>query len=400
MTAFRYKAVNLEGDEESGIIEADTQEQARDQLLQKGLYPTELNTPKQLGLGLSDRMRIRRAVLPLLTRQWATLLEAGVPVDRSLSALIEQNEEPQVQQVLSGVRNEVIAGHLLHRALERFDNTFNTLYRSLVEAGEHSGQLGAVMLRLAEALESSHELRQKLIQAMIYPTLILIVSLLVVLGLMIYVVPQVVSVFQSGKQSLPLLTQALILLSDTLRAIWPALLVLFIAGWWAARRALRVGHIRLRWHLWLMRLPGLGRLLVTLDSARLAQTLAILVNSGVPLLAALEAGHGVLRLTPLQHALASAQNDVREGMSLYRALSTSKHFPPLMLHMIGSGEQSGQLGILLHKAAHQQEQEVNNRLTMAVSIFEPLLILCMGIVVLLIVLAILQPIIEINQLIK
>jgi len=401
MTAFRYKALSLEGAEQNGVVEADSQRHAKSQLLEQGLFATELITlGQQTARHAGRRWRIRHAALSLLTRQWGTLLAAGLPLERSLSALIEQSDDIRVRDVLSGVRNDILAGFQLCRALERFDNSFNPLYRALVEAGEHSGQLGTVMLRLADVLEGSHALRQKMMQAMIYPAMIVVVSILVVSGLMIYVVPQVVSVFQSSKQSLPFLTQAMILLSDVLRVTWPALVLLVVALGWAARRALRIESIRMRWHLWLMRLPGLGRLWVTLDSARLAQTMSILVNSGVPLLTAMAAGQGVMRLLPLQQAIATAQVDVSEGMSLYRAISASKRFPPLLIHMIGSGEQSGKLGELLQKAARQQEEEVASRLALAMGIIEPVLILLMGVVVLIIVLAILQPIIEINQLIK
>jgi general secretion pathway protein F len=409
MAAFHYRALNLDGGELSGVIEADTPRQARGALRGQGLFAVEVSAVlpgANTGAGAGKLSTFHKApqiggsALILLTRQWAALLEAGLPVERSLAALIEQSEDPAARAVLAGVRGEILAGHPLHAGLARFSTSFGPLYRALVEAGERSGQLSGVMQRLADNLETRGALRQKIIQALVYPVLVVIVASAVVLGLMTYVVPQVVSVFQNGKQALPVLTRALIVLSDFLRWSWPLLLLLIASAGWAARRALRIERLRRAWHGRLMRLPAVGRLLVSLDSARLAQTLAILVGSGVPLLAALEAGEAVLWLIPLREALHTATAGVREGQALHRALGASKRFPPFLVHMIASGEASGQLDILLEKAARQQQDEVSNRLAVAMGLLEPLLILGMGLVVLLIVLAVLQPIIEINQLLR
>ncbi len=405
MAAFHYRALNLEGGELSGVIEADTPRQVRSVLRGQGLFAVDVSSvlpATRVGKPsvLRKEPRLGHSALVLLTRQWAALLEAGLPVERSLAALIEQSEEAGARAVLAGVRGEILAGHPLHAGLARFASSFSPLYRALVEAGEHSGQLSEVMQRLADNLEANGALRQKIVQALIYPLLVVIVASAVILGLMTYVVPQVVSVFQNGKQALPALTRGLIVLSDFLRCSWPLLLLLLVAAGAAARHALRIERLRSAWHEHLVRLPAVGRLLVSLDSARLAQTLAILVGSGVPLLAALEAGQGVLWLIPLREALREATANVREGMSLNRALGGSKRFPPFLVHMIASGEASGQLDKLLEKAARQQQDEVGNRLAVAMGLLEPLLILGMGLVVLLIVLAVLQPIIEINQLLR
>lgn len=291
-------------------------------------------------------------------------------------------------------------GHPLHTALARFENSFNPLYRAIVEAGERSGQLALVMERLADMLEAAYALRQKIVQALVYPTLIVIVACAVVVGLMTWVVPQVVGVFQHGKQALPWLTRALMAVSAALQAAWPLLLAALAGGFWLFRRLLRGQAFRHQWHLRLMGMPGLGRLLVTVDSTRLAQTLAVLVGSGVPMLSALEACRQVMILEPLRQGVDTAIRLVREGVSLHRGLADCRRFPPLLLHMIASGEASGRLDKLLERAARQQQAEVSNRLALAVSILEPLLILLMGAVVLVIVVAILQPIIEINQLLR
>ncbi|RIX46724.1 MAG: type II secretion system protein GspF [Rhodocyclales bacterium GT-UBC] len=408
MTAFRYRAVDLDGKEISGILEADTLRLARHQLRARSLFALDVSASREPADASRSPRRhtLGNAELCLLTRQWATLLEAGVPVERSLTALGEQYAESSARQpagiplLLAAIRSELLAGHPLHVSLARFPQTFSPLYRALVAAGEQSGQLAGVMLRLADNLESSSALRQKLMQALIYPVLVSLVALAVVIGLMTYVVPQVVAVFQHGQQTLPLLTRWLMACSDLLRATWPLLLGLAGLALWGGRRAWRIPALRHRLQLRLMSLPAVGRLLVSLDSARLAQTLSILVGSGVPLLAALEAGPAVIWLMPLKVAVGNAITAIGEGLPLSKALGREQVFPPFLIHMIASGENSGRLDPMLAKAAHQQQQEVSNRLAVFMSLLEPLLILSMGLVVLVIVLAILQPIVEINQLVR
>lgn len=409
MTAFRYRAVDLEGKELQGVVDADTSRQARSMLREQGLFALDVNTAVNNAGGAGNAPnsllamrspRLGGTALMLLTRQWSTLLDAGIPVERALAALIEHSEDERTRHLLAAIRSELLAGHPLHRALERFPQTFGALYCALVAAGEQSGQLAQVMARLADNLEDSGVLRQKLVQALVYPVVVVIVASAVVMGLMIYVVPQVVAVFQNGKQALPVLTQGLILFSELLRSTWPFLLALGLGAIWLFRRAWRNRSFRLHWQQRLMRAPVVGRLLVALDSARLAQTLAILAASGVPLLTSLQAGAAVVWLLPLRRALEQAGDEVREGTALHRALGKSGLFPPLLVHMVASGESSGRLDAMLEKAARQQSGEVSNRLALSMSLLEPLLILGMGVIVLVIVLAILQPIIEINQLLR
>ncbi|WP_281982384.1 type II secretion system inner membrane protein GspF [Azonexus hydrophilus] len=400
MSSFRYRAITRDGREVAGVIDADSARQARGNLRQQGLAAYEVvaaGSETSTG-GRLPSPRLGNTALMLLTRQWATLLAAGIPVEQALAALIEQSEEVATRTLLTSIREELRAGHPLHRALAKHPRSFGSLYCALVAAGEQSGQLDRVMLRLADNLESSGALRQKVLQATIYPALVVLVASAVVAALMLYVVPQVVAVFQSGKQTLPLLTRLLIATSDLLRLTWPALLVGAVIAVWSARGAWRRDSFRQALQGRLIRLPVVGKLAVAFDSARLAQTLAILVGSGVPLLTALQAAGAVIWLLPLRQALATATTEVREGASLQRALGRSRQFPPLLVHMIGSGESSGQLGDMLDKAARQQNDEVAARLGTATSLLEPLLILGMGGIVLIIVLAILQPIIEVNQL--
>lgn len=400
MTAFRYHALDLQGQDATGVIEADTPRQARMALREQGLFVRTLDaTSGKGGMPGTRRLKISPARLVMLTRQWATLLEAGLPLERTLAALAEQAADLTEREILAGIRREILAGHPLHQGLARFGSTFGPLYQALIEAGEQSGQLARVMSRLADDLENSHALRQKVIQALIYPLLIVVVAVMVIAGLMIHVVPQVVSVFESNRQHLPLLTRLLIGASDFLRRFWPLLLLLLAGLAVLIRRGGQVESTRQRGQLALLRMPGLGTLLIRLDCARFARTLSILVNSGIPLLAALRAGTAVIWLLPLQKGIEQAATQVREGASLSQALAGCPLVPPLMRHMIASGEASGQLGNLLEKTARQQESEVSNQLAITVSLLEPLLVLGMGVAVLLIVLAILQPVLEINQLV-
>jgi general secretion pathway protein F len=403
VSTFRYRAVNLEGRDISGAIQADTQKQARSLLRQQGLFPLEVAAEgggKPSSWASLGRRPLGRSALVLLTRQWSTLLDSGLTIEQALNALHEQADEPHVKAILAGIRHELMAGHALHVALAGFSSSFDELFRAVIEAGERSGKLAEVMCRLADMLEAGHALRQKVIQSLIYPAMIVMVAFLVVGGLMTWVVPQVVSVFQHGKQALPWLTRALMFSSDILRQVWPFLLAAVVLGSWAMRRLLRQQPIRLAWHRRLMRLPVLGRLWVAVDATRMAQTLAVLIGSGVPILGALEATRKVLQLEPLRAALTRAIEHVREGGMLHRGLAAAGGFPPVLLHMIASGEASGRLPEMLERTARQQQSEVANRLSVAVSVLEPLLILLMGGVVLVIVLAILQPIIEINQMLR
>ena len=402
MAAFNYRALDADGREVGGVLEAETSRLARGQLRDQQLSPLEV-TP--VGAQVLDGIRSGRGgigagALSLVTRQWSTLLAAGLTIERSLTALVEQTEDDGIKEVLAGVRAEVLAGHTLHAALGRFERVFPPIYRALVNAGEKSGELHTLLARLADYLEATQATRQKILQALLYPLIVVVVAFAVITGLVAYVVPQIVGVFTHSKQSLPLLTQGLILVSDVLRVggLWLA------AGAAAAvvlvRRALKNEALRLRWHARLLRMPLLGRFLRTVDSARFASTMAILVGSGVPLLAALEAGRGVIGNLVLRRSVERAIGLVREGSPLHRALAAERLFPPLLIHLVASGEASGTLDQMLARAAQQQQNELDHRTALALGLFEPLLILFMGGLVLLIVLAVLLPIININLLLR
>jgi general secretion pathway protein F len=406
MAAFHYEALDSAGSLTRGVIEADGLRQARARLREMNLTTVAVHAVSQenLNSGEGQGFRLRRGIssaqLSLLTRQLATLLQAGLTLEQAFSALIEQSENEAVRRVLAGVRAELLAGHTLAQAMGQYARVFPDIYRALVKAGEASGELSGVMLRLADYTESRQALRQKVGLAFVYPAIVTLVALLVVTGLLVYVVPQVVGVFQQSHQSLPLLTRMLIGLSDFLQAAWMYLLAAIVSVIVAIQVLLRNEKISFAWHLQLLRLPVIGRMVRGINTSRMASTLAILFGSGVPLLISLQAASGVVSNLPMRRALEEAAKKVREGAGLSRALAVSGLFPPILIHLIASGESSGRLDNMLERSATQQEQEVGNYISVLTSLLEPLLILVMGGVVLTIVLAILMPIIEMNQMIK
>lgn len=407
MAAFEYEALGPNGRAQRGVLEGDTARQVRAALRERGLVPVRveaLHGERAAGAAGAGGLRLRRGLpasqLALITRQFATLLAAGLTIEQALNALIEQSESPRARQVLAGVRTGVLSGQSLATAMGAFPAVFPELYRTLIRAGESSGRLDTVMQSLADYTEERQALRQKITLAMVYPALVSLVAVAVVLGLLTYVVPQVVRVFESTDQTLPWLTRALIGTSDFLRAtgLWwlLAFAVLLVLG----QRLLRQPAWRWRFDAFLLRLPIAGRIIRGLNAARLASTLAILVGGGVPLLTALQAATGVITSLPMRQAVEEAERQVREGGSLHRALKRSGQFPPMMVHLIGSGEASGQLAPLLNRAAEQQSRELEGWVSTLTTLLEPIMILTMGGVVLVIVLAILMPIFEMNQLVK
>ena len=403
MPAFHYQALDAAGRQQAGIIEADSARNARNQLRESGLFVLEVETSaeqkKKAGFSFSRR-KLSLADLSLLLRQLATLLEAGLPLEQALSVLIEQSTNPHQHSLLAAIRADVLAGQTLAQAVAQHSDDFPELHRALIKAGEASGELDTVMDKLATYSENQHALQQKVGLAFVYPAIVTAVAILIVGGLLFYVVPQVVSVFEQSHQQLPLLTRSLIWVTDGLAATWPYLLALLVAGVFGARHMLKQESVRADLHRKMLHVPVLGRLIQGVNTARMASTLSILFVSGVPLLTALSAASGVVGNLPMRYALDEAARKVREGVSLSRALAVSGLFPPVLIHLIASGEQSGKLDVMLARVAKQQEQEVGGFVSTLTSLLEPILILIMGAVVLVIVLAILMPIISMNQLIK
>lgn len=401
MEAFRYQALDATGRPLSGVIQADTARQARAQLRAQGLLLagiTPVTTKRRekqswtRGIGPTE--------LSLVTRQLAVLLGSGLTLEQSLAALIEEASNPATREVLSGVRAEISGGHSLSTALGGHGSSFPDFYRALVRGGEDSGALPTVLLHLADYLDAGQALKQKTGLALLYPALVTIVAVAIVSGLLIYVVPQVVQVFQQSRQNLPWLTRTLIGLSDFLRMAWPYLALVAAGGFIAARAALRRDAIERGWHGLLLRTPGLGPLIRSINTSRFASTLAILIGGGVPLLAALTTSARTMSNRAMREAAEHAIARVSEGSSLSRALSASRSFPPLLVHLVASGETSGKLEQMLKRAAQLETQAHERRLAIFITLIEPVMILLMGGIVLLIVLAILLPIIEINQLVR
>lgn len=401
MPAYKYEAANEKGTIEHGVLDADSPRHARNLLRQRSLVPIQV-APVHEGArqmpGL--RTRLSRNELTMVTRQLASLLAARVPLERALGAVIEQAERAAVRDRFAAVRADVVGGQTFAQALSRHPDDFPDVYRALVGAGEQSGDLGLVMGRLADYIESRTALTQKLILAFTYPMIVTVVAVLVVIAMLTYVVPQVVGVFEQTRQNLPPLTVAMIAISDFVRVYGIWLLAALIAALIAFRVALRAPTARLAWHRRLLEMPLFGRMIRGMNTARFASTLAILASAGVPLIRAIEAGSRTLTNESLRAAALDALERVREGAPLSRALAAQKQFPPMMIQMIASGEATGEVGEMLERVAATLSTETERRALTLTSLLEPALILAMGGIVLLIVLAVLMPIIEINQLVR
>ncbi len=403
MAAFEYLALDPRGREQKGLIEADSPRQARQLLREKQWAPLEVKQAKSkedvnrggfsFGRGLSARD------LALVTRQLATLVQAALPIEEALRAAAAQSTSAKIKSMLLAVRARVMEGHSLAAALREYPSAFPELYRATVAAGEHAGHLGLVLDQLADYTDQRQQSRQKIQLALLYPVILMVASLAIVVLLLGYVVPDVVKVFVNTGQELPALTRGLIATSDVVKN-WGWLIVLgIIAGVLAMRAALRDPALRLRWHAFILRIPLIGRLSRATNTARFASTLAILTKSGVPLVEALSIAAAVIANLRIRERVVEAAQKVREGSSLTRALDATGEFPPMMLHMIASGEKSGELDQMLARTARNQENDLAAQVSLLVGLFEPFMLVFMGAVVLVIVLAILMPILSLNQLV-
>ena len=403
MPAFEYTALDGTGRTRKGVEEGDSPRQVRSRLREQGLTPMSVSqvAERQALLRMPVfQQRIKPLELALATRQMATLARAGLPIEEVLATVARQSESPRVRSALTAVRTRVMEGLPLAHALGEFPSVFPVIYRTTIAAGEQAGRLDLVLERLADNVEAQNAMRQKIQLAMFYPAILTCVALLVTMALLTYVVPEVVKVFDGMNQELPLLTRSLIAVSDTLRD-WGILMLLVLGGLiYGARTLLKKPAYQRRWHDFLLRLPLIGRLTRGLNTARFARTLNILAGSGVPLLDALNMSASVISNLPMREAVSAAAQRVREGAGVGLALERSGYFPAMTLSLIKSGESSGTLDSMLERAAETQERELEARIAMVMGVFEPLLILTMGAVVLVIVLAILLPIFELNQLVN
>jgi general secretion pathway protein F len=402
MPTFRFEAAHDDARLEKGELEADSARAARTALRSRGLLPISVEAldAKQDGRLTARIGRIGASDLAVATRQLASLLTAGLPLDVALATLVDQSDTDAQRNVFRAVRADVMAGHRFAEALARHPKVFPPVFVATVAAGEQAGSFGAVLERLADYLEDRQALRGKLLAAATYPAIVTLVAVAIVLFLMTYVVPQVVSVFEQTRQALPWPTRALLAVSAFLRTFGVWLLLAAAAAGYAGGKALKQASARAAWDRMLLRLPLLGRIVRGVDTARFASTLAMLVGAGVPMLRALSAAEATVTNTTLRAAVAEAIQRVREGVGLARALGPSKAFPPVLIRLIEAGEATGQLPKMLSHAARIQAREVERRATALATLLEPLLIMVMGALVLGIVLAVMMPIIEINQLVR
>lgn len=403
MPAFEYEAIDSKGRKQKGVLEADSARQVRQQLREKNLMPVAVEPAaaehKQSKSSGFFRRGMTAYELALITRQLATLIQSGIPVEECLRAVSRQNGRPALQSLLLAVRARVSEGYTLAQAMSEFPHAFPDLYRATVAAGEKSGHLDLVLEQLADYTESRYDTQRKIQGAMIYPIILTILATLIVVGLLVYVVPDIVRVFDTSRQELPWLTRALIATSNFVKVVGPWLLLLLIILGFFLRPLLKKESVRYRIFSWQLRLPLIGQLVRGTNAARFASTLAILAKSGIPLVEALRIAAEVTSNWHIRDAIRQTAVKVTEGGSLSRALEESGYFPPMMMQMISSGEQSGELDDMLARAAVMQDKELNNLIGTLVGLFEPMMLLLMAFVVLLIVMAIMLPILSMNNLV-
>jgi general secretion pathway protein F len=403
MGAFEYTALDSAGKERKGILEGDTPRHIRQLLREQQLLPVAVAEVAQKEAkrqrSFSLMRRVSSADLALFTRQLATLVRAGLPLEESLLAVSQQTEKPRVQSIVLGVRARVMEGHTLADGFAEFPRIFPEIYRATVAAGEQAGHLDNVLERLADYTEGRDQLRQKVLTAMLYPIVLTILCFAIVSALLVYVVPQVVSVFEASKAKLPLATQVLIATSGFLRSWGIYLAVAVVIAVVLFRRWQRNPAARRQFHRFQLGLPIVGKLVRGFNTARFTRTFSILSASSVPVLEALRIAGEVVTNLPMRDAVADAAARVREGAPIGRSLSSSRLFPPMTIHLISSGESSGELENMLERAAVSQERELDGLLAAMVGLLGPLLIVLMGLFVMGIVFAMLLPIFELNQLI-
>jgi general secretion pathway protein F len=409
MAAFEYQALDSKGKTVKSITNGDHAKQVRAELRAQGLIPLEVkpisdsaaNRSEKKGKGKGNsRVKIKTNHLSMITRQMATLLESGMTVEETLSAVIKQSEGHKIKSVMSDIRSLVTEGYSLSDAISQYPNSFPEIYRASISAGEQSGTLDNVLDRLADYLEDSHAMQQKISQAVVYPIFLFFVCAGILIALITVVVPKVVKVYEDTKQELPTLTKAVIKLSDFLVDYGLVLAIVFVIVIFVIKFIFSKPGPKFKLHSLYLKVVGLRKMVQNIDSARMARTLSIMVGSGVPILSSMKASEGVMNNMLLQRDLQVATTEVGQGVSIGRAIGRSGNFPPLLVHMVSSGENSGRLGHMLDKAATATENEMQTRITMMVSLLGPMMILFMGSMVLIIIMAILMPMFDLQNMIN
>ena len=406
MAAFAYKAINAKGKNTSGVLEGDNARQIRQQLREKGLVPMEVEQVAEKNSGSSSggfqlfKPRISASDLALLTRQLATLIESALPIEEALLAVAEQSEKTRQKNMMMAVRSKVVEGHTLADALAEFPSVFDDLFRAMVAAGEKSGHLDTVLNRLADYTERRQQTRSQIIQALIYPAIMMFFAMMIVVVLLTVVVPKIVGQFDHMGQDLPTITTVLISVSEWMQQYGLYLLVAIMLLIVLFQRLVQQPAIKLRYHRFMLKLPLVGKVARGLNTARFARTLSILTASAVPLLESMRISTDVLQNVYIKKRISEAAVNVKEGSSLRAALDNTKIFPPMMMHMIASGERSGELQQMLSRSADNQDREFEALIGVSLKVFEPVLIVSMAAVVLFIVMAIIQPILALNNMVN
>jgi general secretion pathway protein F len=405
MAAFAYKAINAKGRNVSGVLEGDNARQVRQHLREQAMVPLEVeqiaekSSSKKAAFSLFTP-RISASDLALLTRQMATLVESALPIEEALLAVAEQSEKPRQKNMMMAVRSRVVEGHPLADALAEFPSVFDDLYRAMVAAGEKSGHLDTILNRLADYTERRQQTKSQITQALIYPSLMMFFAFGIVILLLTVVVPKIVGQFDHMGQELPTITKILINVSSWLQNYGVILAVLIGILAIMVQRFVKRPGMELKYHRLLLKLPLIGKVSKGLNTARFARTLSILTASAVPLLEAMRISADVLQNQHMKQAISEAAVNVKEGSSLRAALEHTRMFPPMMMHMIASGERSGELQQMLARAADNQDREFEALVGVSLKVFEPMLIVSMAVIVLFIVMAILQPILALNNMVK
>lgn len=403
MEAFEYTSLDESGKNKTGIIQADTEKHVRQLLRDQKLIPVKIEK-MQAGIdsaeGKKHHTKLRKGELPIIIRQLSTLLKAGLPLDEALSTITEQSDHKNSKKILITLRAKLMEGHSLAYGMDLFPKAFDELITTSVEAGEQSGNLDEVLLRLAEYLEQREDMSKQSWMALLYPIILIVTSIAVVSGLMVFIVPKVIQVFEDNNAELPAITRALLIFSDWIRHYGLVTLIVLMVATVAFVFALQNKDFKFKWHKFLLKIPVFGSFIRIAQSARFTRTLGILTKSTVPIVQALSLSSKVIKNLAIKDSVEKTAAQVREGSSLSQSLKANGYFPPMTIRLIHSGEQSGILSEMLERSADTQERDVNQKLTSIVSIMQPVAILIVGVMILLIVLAMLLPIFQMTAIVN